>query len=310
MSQPPLDEQAHLDALERLAALHRDGTLSDEEFEREKARLLNPPPPPAPPPAKRGGSGVLWVSLLVLAIAGAGGWYLLNRDRPAEIAPDGLQTSSSADGIGGTTLAPPVASADDEMKKATEAVFGSPPSFVSRGEETVVYAPKHLVKTGFASILISEGSVENAGHVSSGKVAVHYLNPQNDGFMLIRSYVPAVESGSFGQVADTDIRDDLAPYPVLETEGGGTWQGYSCHWLTLTELTPNGPVALGTVPIGYSNGGAVETNAEEIEGEITNVVKNTSFDVNYKGTRTFTDRYIRKGNQYVIQGATSSMQTC
>ncbi|MFT4091538.1 MAG: SHOCT domain-containing protein [Asticcacaulis sp.] len=304
MSQPDQDE---LDKLERLAALHRDGTLTDEEFEREKARLLNPPPPPPVPPKKSGSAGILILSLLVMAGVIAGGWYLLNRDTNELLV---VSETTASEGIAGTNLTPPSASYEEEMAKATKAVFGNPPNFISRGEETVVYEPKHLITTGFASILISEGVVENAGHVSSGKVAIHYLNPQPNDMMQIRSYVPAVETGSFGQVADTEVNDTLSTYPVLETEGGGTWQGYSCQWVTLTELTPDGPVSLATIPLSYSNGGAVETNAEDIEGEIVNMVKNTSFDVSYKGTRTFTDRYVRKGNAYVMQGASSSLPTC
>ena len=38
---PPDDENARLHRLERLATLHEKGVLTDEEFEAEKARLLN-----------------------------------------------------------------------------------------------------------------------------------------------------------------------------------------------------------------------------------------------------------------------------
>lgn len=58
------------DELERLAALHKSGVLTDDEFRAQKARLLNPAPVSAAPPKKPRSLFkriVLWTGLGVVA---------------------------------------------------------------------------------------------------------------------------------------------------------------------------------------------------------------------------------------------------
>ncbi|MDC7684061.1 SHOCT domain-containing protein [Asticcacaulis sp. BYS171W] len=306
----------HLTELERLAALRRDGALTEEEFQREKARLLHdglPPVRPAPetaPVRRRRGSffgflfSLFFIALILIAI-----WlFVKGRDIDTPAAPDSdtmsASISTSAPAATVTTLSP-----DQQLRKASEAAFKGQTTL--RASENVTYTPKHLIAAPFGPVLISEGKVDNPGHASAGKIAVHYLKPEGDHFTVTKAFLPALESGSFGAVAGTQIRSEFASNPTLETDGGGTWQGYTCSWTTLTELTPDGPVARATVPMVYSNSGATDANPVTIEGKITKIVANASFDVTYGGTRSFVDHYVRKGETYVLDtGRASTMETC
>lgn len=60
-----------VDELERLAALHKLGVLTDSEFQAQKAKLLSPQVvEAAPQPAKKSGSGKWgWIALAVLGAA-------------------------------------------------------------------------------------------------------------------------------------------------------------------------------------------------------------------------------------------------
>ncbi|ESQ80170.1 SHOCT domain-containing protein [Asticcacaulis sp. YBE204] len=306
----------HLTELERLAALRRDGALTEDEFQREKARLLHdglPPVRPAPEVIpvrrRRGGFFGFLLSLFFIALILIAIWlFVKDRDADTPIAPDhdtmSAETPASVPTATVTTLPP-----DQQLRKATDAAFKGQTTV--RAAESVTYMGKHLVSAPFGPVLISEGTVDNAGHVSAGKVAVHYLKPEGDHFAVTKAFLPALESGSFGQVAGTQVRKEFASNPTLETDGGGTWQGYTCSWLTLTELTPEGPVARATVPMVYSNSGATDKNPVTIEGKITKIVANASFDVTYSGTRSFVERYVRKGDTYVLDtGKASAMETC
>jgi hypothetical protein len=53
----------------------------------------------------------------------------------------------------------------------------------------------------------------------------------------------------------------LLDWPVIAAEGGGTWQGYTCSILTLTELRPGGPAEIANMPLSYDDSGARRTTA-------------------------------------------------
>ena len=202
----------------------------------------------------------------------------------------------------------PASAAASEAPQSTSLTEIGDPETVTDNGETVVYTPKQIIQTTFGPVRISEGTVTDAGHVSSGKVAVYYLNA--DGKTVRKAFVPAVESGSFGQIGKVTVRSDFGPYPVLLVEGGGTWQGYSCGVTTPVELTPDGPVVLADVPTTYSNSGAVEDGAVAYEGQIQPRPDGKGFDVVYTGEgQTFTETYLRKGQTFTGP-KTSRMPTC
>jgi hypothetical protein len=98
---------------------------------------------------------------------------------------------------------------------------------------------------------------------------------------------------------------------MVVAEGGGTGQGYTCSWLTLTELRPNGPAKVARIPLVYDDGGAMAAGeAKSIEGRLLNVVKGESFDVVYSGSRAFSEHYVRGAGGYSVAGGKSIMETC
>ena len=73
-----------IDQLERLSRLHKEGSLTDAEFEREKAALDSS----AAKPRKSGSKAVLVASLAVLAVAGIGALVFVQQGRPQTVTPD------------------------------------------------------------------------------------------------------------------------------------------------------------------------------------------------------------------------------
>jgi len=109
-----------------------------------------------------------------------------------------------------------------------------------------------------------------------------------------------VRSGSFGQIAELSVSAKFGALPVIYAQGGGTWQGYTCGWTTLTELRPGGPAELVRVMTLYSDGS--RDDGESTEGKIADIVPGRSFAVNFTGSRNFTARYERRGDRYVLAG--------
>ena len=81
------------DELERLAALHKSGVLTDDEFKAQKAKVLNPQPvAAAPPPEKaKSGSGKIW---LLLIVAGLIAYFYVDSEYP-ELFLSGLPKCDS-----------------------------------------------------------------------------------------------------------------------------------------------------------------------------------------------------------------------
>jgi hypothetical protein len=135
-----------------------------------------------------------------------------------------------------------------------------------------------------------------------------------DRFEVVRAFPSAVVTGSFGRIARWSVSPRFSNWPVIVSEGGGTGQGYSCSSATLTELRPEGPFELATIPLSYSDAGAKtdEEAGREINGRIINVAKNQSFDVVYSGSRSFSEHWVRgAGGKYdVAGGGKSQMETC
>lgn len=202
---------------------------------------------------------------------------------------------------------PPTAaapSANDEAA-AFQAAWGSAPPVTYRApdakpdDEAMTYSKGTLVPLGddrFA--LVSEGQGGD-GHVSAGALAIHYLNRTPGGFTRIGAWPGIVSGGTFGSPPQWTIRADLTPAPALVTEAGGTWQGYSCSWSDVVELTPQRPIVRADgIPVGYDDSGAKETGAEDMEGALTPNIKGQSFSVRYSGDRTDVVRYALSGDTY------------
>jgi hypothetical protein len=131
------------------------------------------------------------------------------------------------------------------------------------------------------------------------------------GFAVTKRFIPAAETGSFGEITSWEASHAFG-LPMLSVYGSGTWQGYTCIWTTLVELASDKPRELVTVPVHYDDEGAFEGQHKttEIDGKIANIVPGRSFDVVYSGSKTFTERYLRRGTKYVVARGKSRMPTC
>jgi hypothetical protein len=204
---------------------------------------------------------------------------------------------------------------DPQTAAAFRAAFGKSGSVVLKRQgqynETVKYTPAAVVEAPFGPVLISIGEVVEGSHASSGKVAAIYLRRSSQGFAVTKRFIPAMESGSFGSIGRWRVSRVYGRLPVVEVEGGGTWQGYTCSLTALLELAPDKPRELVTVPLYYDDAGAVAEGkkAVRIEGHIVRAIPDKSFDVDYSGTRRFSDHYVRRGDAYVLAGK-SRMETC
>ncbi len=317
------------DELERLQRLRESGALTDEEFQAEKRRLLGhqsiAPEEAVEAEAEPGAHSrrPIWIALAVAALivaVVAGLWFGRVSGGGDEIVdlpmPEENEAAEvnlvEAKALPGVQKLPP----DEQLARAFEAAFGSRGEAVlsvpgDGADEDVRYAPGRLVWLAFGPVLISEGKVQDPAHVSAGRIAVHYLKPAGDRFEVVRAFPAAVATGSFGQVARWSLNPRFSNWPVVAAQGGGTWQGYTCSWLTLTELRPDGPTKLADVPLDYDDTGAKEDGAgRTINGKILNITSNQSFDVVYSGSRAFSEHYVRGPGGYAVAGGKSIMETC
>ncbi|HLL30372.1 MAG TPA: SHOCT domain-containing protein [Allosphingosinicella sp.] len=314
--------------LERLQRLRESGALTDEEFQLEKRRLLGhetiAPAQDAVAvepraPSRRRLLIMLGLAPLILAvIAGlyfgrtsAGDDGIIDLPMPTEnVAEDANPVEAKAP-PDLRTLPP-----GEQLARAFEAAFGSRGEAVlavpgDGADEDVRYSPGRLVWPAFGPVLLSEGKVQDPAHVSAGRIAIHYLRPAGDRFQVVRAFPGAVATGSNGQVARWSVNPRFSSWPVVVAEGGSTGQGYTCSWLTLTELRPDGPAKVAQVPLVYDDRGSREDGTgRSIEGRILNVVKDQSFDVVYSGSRAFSEHYVRGAGGYAVAGGKSIMETC
>lgn len=214
--------------------------------------------------------------------------------------------------------APNPAVAEKPTAAAFRAVFGKGDSVLLKKQgtlkEDVKYTPGGLVEAPFGPVLLSPGEVQDASHVNSGKLAIAYLKQSDKGFDVVKKFVPAAETGSFGKIVDWSVSKSFGDNPVVSVNGAGNWQGYSCSTTTLVELAPDGPRQLVTVPMTYDDSQAsAGKRATQITGTIDNIQPGKSFDVAYFGfgSKDFTEHYVRKGDSYVLAtGGKSRMKTC
>jgi len=317
------------DELERLQRLRESGALTDEEFQLEKRRLLGhetiaPTEDMVAAEPRAGSRRRLWIvgglAALILAVI-AGLYFGRSSGGDDGIIDLPMPTDNVAEeaNLIEAKAAPDVRAlpAEEQLARAFEAAFGSRGEAVlavagNGSDEEVRYAPGRLIWPAFGPVLISEGKVQNPAHVSAGRIAIHYLKPAGDRFEVVRAFPSAVVTGSSGQVARWSVSPRFSNWPVIVAEGGGTWQGYTCSSLTLTELRPGGPAKVAEVPLVYDDTGAKEDPAQArlIEGKILNVVPGQSFDVVYSGARAFSEHYVRGPGGYAVAGGKSIMETC
>ncbi|TGX53652.1 hypothetical protein E5A73_12590 [Sphingomonas gei] len=167
-----------------------------------------------------------------------------------------------------------------------------------------------LLDTPFGPVLLRHGHAPDAGHPEGGVIAAYYLREADGGFVLAKAFPEAAMSGSFGDLAKWSVSDKFATLPVLVVEGGGTWQGCTVGDTDLIELRPTGPASLASIPTLFDDSGMAQDNPQSLTGSLTDIVRDQSFTVRYAGTRSFAERYVRRGDRFVLEGGESQIPGC
>ncbi|NIJ36687.1 hypothetical protein FHR22_001336 [Sphingopyxis panaciterrae] len=160
----------------------------------------------------------------------------------------------------------------------------------------------HLLPNN-VGVLLSIGSLEDAGHSESGLNAIHYLKSSPAGWVKQGEWIGLGATGTVGNGATSwAFSTLLGRNPYLITAGGGVWQGCAIGSAAVTELTPDGPVDRGGFTEGMSSGAGLGQTEQDYEGKIAAAVPDKSFTVAYTGTRAFEQQYVLKGGKYELVG--------
>ena len=334
--------RSRYDELARLQRLREAGVLSEEEFQAEKKRVLGggdraPMPGTAfapvdetvlveeedPEAEARRKRNILYavvaaVGLLIAIVIGialgrdvSGGHSApeANVAMPAQnvaVADENMIVATPPTDV--RTLPMP-----EQLSRAFAAAFGTGGAATLQvGGRTSSFKPGRLSWNADRAILISPGTASDDCHACSGTLAVHYLEPQGDGFKVTGSWPDAVAGSGWGAAPKWKLTSAFTTYPAIYEEGGYTGQGCTSGGVTITELTPQGPVQSVPIRTIYSNAGATvdEQDPGEVEGTIANVQKDQSFDVNYSGAQPFTEHWVKSGARFVLQGGETRMPQC
>lgn len=198
----------------------------------------------------------------------------------------------------------PTLSSEQLTALAFRAAWGGPPPIqrteTHAGQTDVrTYRSGKLVPLGERRFAFISGGQGGEAHVHAGSIAVHYLTRTEDGFERTGSWPGLLVSGTWGQPPKWSIRTDLTPSPMLVAEAGGTWQGYTCTWAHLVELTASRPIMrVDQIITGYGSGGASGEAGESVDGRILPGRKGETIRVQYTGDRTATVTYAKVGEVY------------
>ena len=168
------------------------------------------------------------------------------------------------------------------------------------GQTTIrTYRSGKLVPLGGARYALVSSGEGGGAHSEAGSITIHYLTKGDESFELVGSWPSLVIGGTFGHPPEWSVRTDLMQGPTLELISGGTWQGYTCGWTSLVELTPKRPIIRADgIITSYSSIGALGDSGKEMEGIIRPGIKSETFVVNYKGSFNSKVTYANVGTVY------------
>lgn len=176
------------------------------------------------------------------------------------------------------------------------------------GEDSYSFVPLAFIPLSDTVVaLVSTGANECMGQACTGLNTVHYLSHDAG-----EPRYPYVLKGEWMDVGSVGVNGNpaalwgwtsaIADNPVLYTEAGGSWQGRSCGYAVLTELTPTGPVEIARLQTYFSDA-STEDGDPGAEGVITAAEKGRSFTITYKGADTFSETYRRAADgQFRLDG--------
>jgi hypothetical protein len=199
-----------------------------------------------------------------------------------------------------------------QLAAAFEAAFGKTGvARLTAGDDTRTFRPTRLLRVGDKFVLLSEGTNVSDCHACSGALAIHYLRARSDGFAVVGSWPDLIRGYGWGRPPDWTVSEEFNTYPTVVEEGGYTAQGCTSGGVTLTELRPDKPVQTGLVRTHFDNAsGFGELNGQSIDGSLGNIRKDASFEVAYSGARSFTEKWVKKGDVYLLETGETKMPQC
>lgn len=240
-------------------------------------------------------SGVMILALVCALIAACERDQSIQSERPEEAVASGPVSPAET---------PPELTPEELRALAFRAAWGAPPPIERRevvgGQEDVrTYRSGQLVPLGAGRFAFLSSGEGGDAHVNAGSLAIHYLSRNASGFRLEGSWPGFIVSGTFGQSPRWTVRHDIMPSPSLVVEGGGTWQGYSCGWADIVELTPSGPIVRApNLRLSYGSGGALGDAGESFDGVIEPGVVGHTFLVRFSGDHEGTVTFAKAGDEY------------
>ena len=209
-----------------------------------------------------------------------------------------LTTAASAQPAESSQMAPA-----DQLRAAAVDAFGtSAPVTQTRDGKEVVVKAEQGVWTRFGPVLIASVTMKQDCDDCTGGLDIYYFGDSSEGLLLRRRFPDAIVGSSSGKPPlRWSLDDRFLDGPVVHTIAEGVWQGCTTTAVSLTELTPDGPVARGSAPIGWAEASGAG-DGDKAVGRIANIVRGKSFDIVYSGTRSFTDHYRLANGAFSMAG--------
>lgn len=202
----------------------------------------------------------------------------------------------------------------EQMRLAFATAFGSPASATRTiDDETLTYTPAALEWIGDRAALLSFGKNAQDCHACFGTIGVHYLTPKGERFEVSGAWPTQIGGAAWGEATGgLSVSRKFSTHPVVMSEYGDMHQGCSSGGISLTELRPEGPSDWGHVRTGFSNANPYSEGdrIKKVSGDITDIQKNRSFKVVYKGDDGFTETYVRRGSKFVLTAKETRMPVC
>lgn len=199
----------------------------------------------------------------------------------------------------------------EQLRLAFATVFGSPASATRTiGDETLTYTPAALEWIGDKAALLSFGKNAQDCHACFGTIGVHYLTPKGERFEVSGAWPTQIGGAAWGEAtAGLSVNREFSTYPVVMSEYGDMNQGCAYGGVKLTELRPEGPSNWQNVRTSYVYP-VGDDQRTSVEGLISDIRKDRSFNVVYKGSDSFTETYVRDGSKFVLTAKETRMPVC
>lgn len=305
------------DELERIERLRASGTLTDDEFAVEKARILSSVDETSGQAAPTKLPLILSIVGVLVAAGSVGAWVGLSANEETESVIQERKTAHAAPKTAPDAKEVPLSSLPEEeqLAKASLLVLGTARSkIVKLKGETHIFKAERILQLPFGPVLLVSKRIKDGCHACVGAIGVYYLKDASGEYAVDRKWPDAVEGWGWGEPPSSwAVSDKFTQYAAVYAEGGYTGQGITCSGATITELTPNGPVKSDLINTAFSDGSGYtydedlngEPRPRELEGKITSIVKGRSFEVQVSGDDNFVERYAAKNGRFVrVSGPT------